>query len=213
MRVGGGDDNDDSDSIASSASSQGSYPGDSLLAPTSVDNRKKRPAVSTGLSTTLQRQLLKDIERSGGITNVSLKGLCNKKTDIYGLPSSSLRKAVQNKASRWKRLTKHQYKLLVLELLGDDGTDRSSTSARKKPAVQTAAVGTPQTNATAKRRLEFESPPAFFLSPGNMNNTNRTAMMYIDRVMKERNYGKYLEITSAHCFYWHFSPFLPPSFS
>jgi hypothetical protein len=195
MQVGGlGDDNDDSDSLASSASSQGSYPGGDLLLPTAVNDKKKRAAVSgAGLSTTLQRQLLKDIERNGGITNVSLKGLCNKKTDIYGLPNSSLRKAVQNKAFRWKRLTRHQYKLLVLELLGnDDSTEQSSTrSIRKKPAALAETVGTPQTNTTSKQRgLVFESPPPFFASPANMNNTSRAATTYIDRVMKERNYGK-----------------------
>ena len=195
MRVGGGDNNDDSDSLASSASSQGSYPGGDLLLPTAVNDKKKRAAVSgAGLSTTLQRQLLKDIERNGGITNVSLKGLCNKKTDIYGLPNSSLRKAVQNKAFRWKRLTRHQYKLLVLELLGnDDSTEQSSTRSivRKKPAALAETVGTPQTNTTSKQRgLVFESPPPFFASPANMNNTSRAATTYIDRVMKERNYGK-----------------------
>ena len=195
MPVVEGDDNYDSDSLASSSSSQGSFPGDSQIASSASDNDRKKHqqprSLSTGgLSKTLQRQLLRDIERNGGIVNISLQTLCNKKSDIYGSSSSSLRRSVQNKVSRWKKLSKHNFNLIRLELIGaNDQEEQGRTSSRgKKPPAQATP---PQTKDTAKRQLVFESPPPFFTSPSNMNNTNKTAMAYIDRAVKERNFGKH----------------------
>lgn len=180
------DDSYDSNSLLSSSSSEGSSSLPAAQNPWKKHHQSHSSSKPRrGLSKTLQRQLLNDIERNGGILNVSLQALCNKKADIYGSSNSLLRRAVQNKVSRWKKLTKHHYNLVCLELIGTNGTQQESNR-------KSAETPPPQTNkVTTNRKLVFESPPPFFASPTNMNNTNKTAMTYIDRVIKERNFGKF----------------------
>jgi hypothetical protein len=172
------DDSYDSNSLLSSSSSEGSS---SLPAAQNPWKKHHQPHSSSkprrGLSKTLQRQLLNDIERNGGILNVSLQALCNKKADIYGSSNSLLRRAVQNKVSRWKKLTKHHYNLVCLELIGTNGTQQESNR-------KSAETPPPQTNkVTTNRKLVFESPPP---SPTNMNNTNKTAMKKAEKVAMYR---------------------------
>ena len=67
-----------------------------------------------GLPVEVLTQLLQDIEDQGGWHEAfQLKSLCAAKPEVYGLPGSALRRAVQNKTQRLKKLRRDAY----LELL------------------------------------------------------------------------------------------------
>lgn len=71
-----------------------------------------------GLPLQVLKQLLTDLESHGGLnTSVSVKQICDLKSDIYGCPGSKFRKQVQNRVDRLKRLPYNDY-LNLLESLG-----------------------------------------------------------------------------------------------
>lgn len=68
-----------------------------------------------GLPTDVLQQLLQDIEDNGGLHDgFKLKALCARKPDVYGLPASARRRAIQNKTQRLKRMSRVAYLELLL---------------------------------------------------------------------------------------------------
>jgi len=85
-----------------------------------------------GLPGHIQKQVLQDIEESGGLSFTNLDRLCKRKPEIFGKTNSPLRRQIQNKVARWKKLERVDcYKLLLnlevrspqKDLLGDDDDD------------------------------------------------------------------------------------------
>jgi hypothetical protein len=72
-----------------------------------------------GIPEILCRNLLVDIEAAGGIKapNFSLKGIINRKPDVYGHTNTAQRRQVQNKVTKLRKLTAEQY-LTVLNCFG-----------------------------------------------------------------------------------------------
>ena len=63
------------------------------------------------------KQLLQDIEDQGGWHETfKLKTLCDAKPDVYGLPGTAMRRAVQNKTQRLKKLSRVAYLELLVSL-------------------------------------------------------------------------------------------------
>jgi hypothetical protein len=96
---------------AASESSNPSQEGDDIRRQTT-----RNLAPSIGLSVPLQRQLARDLEKSGGLHIASLKEVCNRKPDIYGNRQSPQRKAIQNKVFQWKRLSEEAFQSLLIGL-------------------------------------------------------------------------------------------------
>jgi hypothetical protein len=70
-----------------------------------------------GLPMVVLTQLLQDIEDQGGWHDAfKLKTLCAAKPDVYGLPGSVMRRAVQNKTQRLKKLSRVAYLELLVSL-------------------------------------------------------------------------------------------------
>jgi hypothetical protein len=66
------------------------------------------------LSTSVQKQLLEDIESAGGIaSNFRLRDILNSKSDVYGPPHLAQRRSVQNKVDDWKRKSSNEYLTLL----------------------------------------------------------------------------------------------------
>ena len=73
------------------------------------------PAGVRGLPLDVLHQLLQDIEDQGGLHNAfQLKALCARKPDVYGMPASAMRRAIQNKTQRLKKMSRESYLELLL---------------------------------------------------------------------------------------------------
>lgn len=88
----------------------------------STRQRSTRPSRTNnaGLSNPVQKQLLQDIEASGGLQALKSKRrgiakLCDTKAEIYGLPKSRTRKQVQNKIYKWYSLSEADYYRVLAE--------------------------------------------------------------------------------------------------
>jgi hypothetical protein len=65
------------------------------------------------LSEDLERQLIEDIQESGGLASgFSLRDICNSKEDLYGAPGSSHCSKIQKKVDYWKDHPDRYYKRL-----------------------------------------------------------------------------------------------------
>ena len=70
-----------------------------------------------GVPHNVLHQLLQDIEDHGGLqTAFQLKHLCARKPDVYGLPGTTMRRAIQNKTQRLKKMSRAAYLELLLSL-------------------------------------------------------------------------------------------------
>ncbi len=70
-----------------------------------------------GLPPKVLQQLLQDIEDHGGLHGAfKLKPLCARKPDVYGLPGTVMRRAVQNKTQRLKKMSRVAYLELLVSL-------------------------------------------------------------------------------------------------
>lgn len=88
-----------------------------------------------GLPTAVLRELLQDIEDNGGLNeNLRLKSLCAKKPDVYGLPASARRRAIQNKTQRLKKMSRVAYLELLVSM-------RISTLPLQRHPYTAAATG------------------------------------------------------------------------
>ena len=98
---------------------------------------------SRGLPTDVLRQLLQDIEDQGGFQNVlKLKTLCARRPEMYGLPGSALRRAVQNKTQRLKQMNRAAYLELLLSLGVESFTHQQQCrlEQRKMPTKQATGI-------------------------------------------------------------------------
>ena len=76
-------------------------------------------AVRSGLPDVLIKELLTDIEAEGGIhaANFRLNTIINRKPDVYGIEGTKLRRSVQNKTDKLRRISQVQY-LTLLNYMG-----------------------------------------------------------------------------------------------
>lgn len=102
-------------SILSDDTSQGSI----STASCADENAPANLRCVLGLPDIVLKNLLVDIEAAGGIQapDFSLKTIVNRKPDAYGRASSQLRRQIQNKVTKLRKLTPAQY-LTVLNCLG-----------------------------------------------------------------------------------------------
>jgi hypothetical protein len=94
-----------------------------------------------GLSSSIQKQLLVDIEEAGGLASCVLEVVCNAKEDIYGQPNSKHRRKVQNVLKYWRGLSAQAFaakrqSFLLLEPSPTTPTIQSPTPTNK-PAQPT----------------------------------------------------------------------------
>lgn len=84
--------------------------------------RSKQDVIRTrsGLPLHIQKALLSDIERLGGLQAVNLVSVCNQRPDIYGDPGTPRRRQVQNKVHLWRRLSELEYYKVLSAILKDD---------------------------------------------------------------------------------------------
>lgn len=73
--------------------------------PSTTSSSVNSPCTSWGLSPTVQQQLIGDIDARGGLAVVKVAKLCDDFPDRYGVVDSSLRRQVQNKVGKWKKLS------------------------------------------------------------------------------------------------------------
>ena len=83
----------------------------------------------SALSIEAERQLLREIELSGGLFTASIKAICDRNPKEFGGPSTSMRKAVRNKVTKWRNLSPEAYQLLVRDLGHNDDTLHSPHSS------------------------------------------------------------------------------------
>lgn len=160
----------------------------SSIAPSSIGNISAKTSSTestSGLHIVLQRQLLSDLENSGGIKTASLQSVCNSKPDIYGHTGTPLRRQVQNKVARWKKLSTKSYQDLL------DGASISiKTPVKKSPALQKdrklpstrSPTRSPLPSTTPKRRFQNFSSPTMSAEP-KLNS-------YVAGILREGKYGK-----------------------
>ena len=107
-----------------------------------------------------ERQLLRDIEHYGGLHGSSVRAICNRKPDYYGAPNSTLRKAVQNKVTRWKKLSPAAYQLLVLDAFGCTGAlvrNKSSDALHSPPSTNSLQLAHSPLSRQADELVSYES--------------------------------------------------------
>lgn len=135
--------------------------------------RRKRPdrTNQAGLSSHVQKQLLQDIERSGGIkSKFSLKNICDSKEDVYGLPVSAQRRSVQNKVEIWKNLPREEYNLLLATLRVQphavlQATQEDSSPISNQPSrASFLSVASSEESSSTTTEDSVESEPSFLRS-------------------------------------------------
>ena len=142
------------------------------------ENKQRQPNCSRGLSLSLQKQLLVDIEAGGGIQHASLGRIVNSKAESYGSIKSARRKQIENLFyNDWRKLSSIAY----LQLL-------SSHSI-----AATSQISTFHPNKSATLPLESivipPSPPIASTSPV----TSRTPVFLSTPVAKM---SKHTDVTS-----------------
>jgi hypothetical protein len=85
-----------------------------------------------GLPVSIQKQLIFDLEASGGLS-VSLDLLCSEKEDIYGLYNSKLRRKVQNVVAYWRSLTAQSFAIKRQSILALHPSPSKPVSEYSKP--------------------------------------------------------------------------------
>jgi len=107
-----------------------------------------------------RKQLVVDIEKSGGIDSVSTKQLCDLKPSIYGAPKTLLRTKTRNQIYRWKKKQRSDYNSL---LLGAAKNDARQEAPSQRPTQRRTPPQSPARNlvpAVARRTLQqARSPP------------------------------------------------------
>ena len=103
-----------------------------------------------GLDKDTKRELILDIDQHGGLLVVDLEALCNKKPDLYGTPNSSLRRQVQNKVGKWKKLSAPSFDREKRRLFAGQSASKPLWSVPVKPTK-------PVQPSTAKQPFPFRS--------------------------------------------------------
>jgi hypothetical protein len=91
-----------------------------------------------GLTSSIQKQLLVDIEEAGGLASCNLEVVCNAKEDIYGQPNSKHRRKVQNVLKYWRGLSAQAFaakrqSFLLLESSQTTPTTQPTTPTKSSP--------------------------------------------------------------------------------
>lgn len=139
--------------------------------PSTTGPRTAAP-VRGGLQQHVQKQLLQDIEASGeGIARLTLRPLCDRKSDIYGEPGTERRRQVQNKFHRWKLLETIEYH----KLLNNFGVYPNVRSQESEEEEEEPTPSTP--TAHQHHQLPPRSPPPIqrisMSTPSRSNTPNR----------------------------------------
>jgi hypothetical protein len=90
------------------------------------------------LPVAVEKQLLKDILRAGGLELVVLKEICDEKPDIYGYPASTVRRQVQNKFDKWKRTEPELDQPALCDII--NSLNRKEKVKKKTPQQKKASV-------------------------------------------------------------------------
>jgi hypothetical protein len=158
---------------------------------TELLNHGAQPSSITtgGLREVILRALLVDIEAAGGIhdPNFNLQTIVNRKPDVYGGVGTTLRRQVQNKTTKLKRLDRIKY-LEVLNYLGvsSHALTRSFSSAAVTAPVTPARLARQIDNNTSPRvndqLVPFETPPRGHVSTSRLlQSAARTLAMNTQR--------------------------------
>ena len=170
-----------SDSFESSSSKDSKILSDSFESSSSKDSkisssRKEVNMKNEGLSKTLLLQLLQDIEQRGGLHNVSLKRICGRNPEFYGIPGSQLQRQIQNRVSRWQKLTPSEYDLVLIHF------QVKRFGEEKGPKPSSASIPISQSEMPTPGRV-FNTPQK--MMSGKVSNC-------IDNVADRRYVGKHM---------------------
>jgi hypothetical protein len=84
---------------------------------------RKSQVDGRGLSNSIQKQLIHDIQSRGGIKNCGslfqIKDICNSKPDIYGPSGTLLRKKVRSRVQYLAKLSDQEYRILVNRFIAE----------------------------------------------------------------------------------------------
>jgi hypothetical protein len=134
--------------------------------------RRLNPARTNtkGLPLNLQKQLLQDIEASGGIgdghgTPFKLLSICNRRSELYGeAGKGGLRRKVQNKVQAWRNLNAVEYYKLLAYLGVQPGLEQSLPLSAPEPHASyptpsPTPTPTPSTPVLSHRPVYLASMP------------------------------------------------------
>ena len=119
----------------------------------------------SGLLLSIQKQLLQEIEESGGIGDATavpfnLSRICNNRTDVYGKAGSETRRRVRNKVYKWRQLDRAQY-FELLATLGVQSGQRRRTPPREESFPRSPAFPSSPTESTSSIIVSPVSQPLF----------------------------------------------------
>ena len=165
------------------------------------------PQESRGLPLDVEQFLINDIEAFGGLESASLSFICDRNTNLYGLPLSVRRRQIQNRVQYWKRLDCKQYRALLLRLKSTEPIEDVSTlheedclnSPQESTSIETtltrANISSPSSMPTS-RDVTLTSPTTAMLSPSSTSVPSRVSQSaskkaaYIQQALNDENYGQ-----------------------
>lgn len=160
---------------------------------------------SRGLGISLSRQLIQDIDDSGGIKQFSLKSICDKKPEFYGSKGTSLRRKVQNKVAKWKALSEEKYQDVRFEYLF--GVSSPEPASKPTTAVEAPRQADPSSGSSQQYSFRTPSPHRLnYFTPQKPSSSTRGKMdsgtiimtstskiaTYIQRVLNANQFRKLL---------------------
>jgi hypothetical protein len=136
------------------------------------------PQIVRGLKKHLFKQLLLDIEASGGLSeNFQLKHICDQKPTVYSVPTSKIRRQVQNRVNRLKKFsaTDYQQYLNVFGILSahqtnflrspaeanDQAQDQVLETHRFPPLPSPSIMSAPHRGRMSTNGTQLDSPSVF----------------------------------------------------
>ena len=150
------------------------------------------------LSSMTVRQLLLDIEDNGGLDTVSVKAICDRRPELFGEPSTDLRRSVQNQVTRWKtRYSTEGYDLLVQRALyHHPNTSEDDTDDSQQLPQADLPVSPHHLPASPTTLVRFATLPSTTMMsrPGTVLSAEQ---LYIQDVLKDQSrYGKSSSLTA-----------------
>lgn len=127
-----------------------------------------------GLSLSVKQQLLRDIEKLGGLSVVKVARLCDAKPHLYGEKDSRLRRQVQNKVGKWKLLSSVAFDKVKRDVL--KGVDEPPTPPIKQDKRQRGPISSLPRSATKSRAKAF-SPFSYQGTPSQSSRPRNMAAL------------------------------------
>ena len=148
------------------------------------------------MPSTTVRQLLQDIEDNGGLDTVSVKAICDRRPELFGEPSTDLRRSVQNQVTRWKtRYSPEGYALLVQRILHSTNMSEDNTDDSQQLPQADLPVS-PHHLPASPTLVRFATLPSTTMMsrPGEILSADQ---LYIQDVLKDQSrYGKSSSLTA-----------------